>query len=69
PNPTHQNLEQALAIVRKVAPRRTYLIHMSHQMGLHAEESSRLPDSVQFAYDGLEIEIPDPLTPTCKDNA
>lgn len=69
PNPTHQNLEQALAIVRKVAPRRTYLIHMSHQMGLHAEESPKLPDSVQFAYDGLEIEIPDPLTPTCKDNA
>lgn len=57
PNPTHQNLEQALEIIDKVSPRRAYLIHMSHQMGLHAEESRRLPAGVEFAYDGLEIEL------------
>ncbi len=56
-NPTHQNLEQALDVIKKAGPRRTYLIHMSHQMGLHAEESPRLPAGIEFAYDGLEIEI------------
>lgn len=54
---THQNLEQALAQVEKIKPRRTYFTHMSHHIGLHAEMEKQLPDCVFFAYDGLELEL------------
>lgn len=57
PNPTHMNLAEALDVISAVRPRKAYLIHMSHQMGLHAEASRRLPAGVSLAYDGLEIDI------------
>ncbi len=54
---SHQRLADALDVIRRVSPRRAYLVHMSHQMGLHDEISKQLPDNVFFAYDGLQIEI------------
>ena len=54
---SHYCLPEALEIIGKVAPERAYLIHMSHEMGLHAETSAELPAGVQLAYDGLTIEI------------
>ena len=54
---SHQTLEDALRIIKRVSPRKAYLIHMSHQMGLHDEVSKQLPDNVCFAHDGLQIEI------------
>lgn len=58
PNPTHMNLDEALGVIDDVRPREAWLIHMSHQMGFHAEESEKLPPGVRFAYDGLTIDIP-----------
>ncbi|MDE6153797.1 MAG: hypothetical protein K2G21_06590, partial [Muribaculaceae bacterium] len=57
PNPTHMNLEQSLGVIEKITPRRAYLIHMSHQMGQHAQASRLLPNGVSFAFDGLSITI------------
>lgn len=54
---THQCVDDALRFAKRVGARRTYLIHMSHDIGLHAEASRRLPPNVFFAYDGLVIEI------------
>ncbi len=54
---SHQTLNDALDVIQKVSPRKAYLIHMSHQMGLHDEVSKQLPENVYFAYDGLELEI------------
>lgn len=54
---THQNLNQALAQVERIKPRKAYFTHMSHQIGLHSEIGNLLPENVYFAYDGLEIEI------------
>lgn len=54
---SHMNLKQALDVVSAVNPRRAYLTHMSHDMGLHSEVNARLPMCVKLAYDGLEIEI------------
>ena len=48
------SLDEALALIRRVAPRRAYLTHMSHEMGLYAERSALLPEGVYLAYDGLE---------------
>ena len=55
PHPTHQNLEEALAVARRIQAKKTYFIHMSHDMGLHAEAERRLPENIHLAFDGLEI--------------
>ena len=54
---SHFSVGQALDLIRKVAPRRAYLTHMSHEIGLHAEAQLLLPEGVYFAYDGLKIEL------------
>ena len=59
PHLSHFTLDEALRISGRVSPRITYLTHVSHQMGRHAEEEIALPENVRFAYDGLRIEIPD----------
>lgn len=54
---SHQTLDDALALIRELSPREAYLIHMSHDMGLHAEIEKILPPHVHFAYDGLCVTI------------
>lgn len=55
-HPTHLSLAAALGYIGKIAPRRTYLIHMCHDFS-HEEWLKKLPAGVEPAYDGLEIEI------------
>lgn len=57
PHDMHLNLKEALDFIAAVSPERTYLTHISHHMGFHAEVQSRLPQNVYLAYDNLEIEI------------
>ena len=54
PHPTHLWLERALSYISELAPRRAYLTHLAHDV-LHARDTSKLPDGVEFAYDGLVI--------------
>lgn len=56
PHPTHLTLESALAYVEQLRPRRTYLTHITHDIK-HARDSKLLPPGVEWAYDGLEIQI------------
>ena len=51
----HQNVEQALQIIEKINPGRTYLTHVSHHFGLHSDMERELPENVFIAYDGLVI--------------
>lgn len=55
PHPTHQSLEKALTVAQRIQAKKTYFIHMSHDMGLHAKVERELPDDIHLAYDGLEI--------------
>ncbi len=57
PHATHQTIDEAIDIARRMGARETYLIHMNHEAGLHAETDSTLPEHVHLAYDGLTIEI------------
>ena len=57
PHDSHFSVAEALDLIEKVAPKKSYLTHMSHDIGLHCVASLRLPDGVEFAYDGLKIEI------------
>ena len=54
---SHFSVDEALEIVERVAPKRAYLTHMSHDIGLHCVANLRLPEGVEFAYDGLKIEL------------
>ena len=54
---SHFNLEQALAIIRTVAPRRAYLTHISHHLGLYKEVTPTLPDNVSLGIDNEVIEV------------
>jgi len=53
---SHVNLKEALELIHRVSPKKAYLIHMCHHIGLHAREELLLPPDVYFAYDGLEVE-------------
>lgn len=52
----HMNLEQALAFIEQVAPKRAFLSHVGHELGREREIAPLLPDNVTLAYDGLVIE-------------
>ncbi|HRH39599.1 MAG TPA: MBL fold metallo-hydrolase, partial [Flavobacteriales bacterium] len=53
---SHFNLEQALAVVERVKPKRAYFTHISHLLGKHADVSKLLPPNVELAWDGLVVE-------------
>lgn len=59
PHDSHFCVAEAVEIVREIKPRKAYLTHMSHEIGLHASSAERLPDGVELAWDGMEIEIND----------
>jgi phosphoribosyl 1,2-cyclic phosphate phosphodiesterase len=56
PHPTHLNLEGATREARRIRAGQTWFTHMSHEV-LHAEVSSRLPDGVGLAWDGLTLDV------------
>jgi phosphoribosyl 1,2-cyclic phosphate phosphodiesterase len=56
PHPTHSTVEQSLAIVEKLKPKRTFFTHISHDLG-HNATNAKLPANVQLAYDGLKLEF------------
>jgi len=54
---SHFSLEEALGLIKKIAPKKAYLTHISHLMGKHADVSNELPTNVVIAYDGLNIDL------------
>jgi phosphoribosyl 1,2-cyclic phosphate phosphodiesterase len=56
PHPTHLTLESALRYVEQLRPRRTYLTHIAHDIK-HARDARLLPAGVEWAYDGLELQL------------
>ena len=57
PHFSHQSLSEALAIVERLNPQNTWLIHMSHDMPPHAQANELLPPGVKLAHDGLEVNV------------
>ena len=57
PHHSHQTLDDAVAFARRVRARQTYLIHSSHDVGLHDEVNAQLPPDIQMAYDGQTIVV------------
>ena len=57
PHVSHLNLSDALNLIEKIAPRKAYLTHMSHEMGKHHDLLDELPVNIEPGYDGLVLEI------------
>ena len=49
---SHFNLQQALAIIEQLQPKRAVITHVSHEMGLYKDVSQGLPPNVEIGYDG-----------------
>jgi phosphoribosyl 1,2-cyclic phosphate phosphodiesterase len=58
PHPMHQTVDQALALIEKLKPRRAWFTHIAHDLA-HAETNERLVKlgypHVQLSYDGLQF--------------
>lgn len=54
---SHFTLSEAIEFARLVGAEQTYLTHISHRLGTHAEISNELPSGIQLAYDGLKLSL------------
>jgi phosphoribosyl 1,2-cyclic phosphate phosphodiesterase len=54
---SHYTLDEAVAQVQELAVPNAYFVHMSHQLGRHAEVNAALPQGIELAWDGLEIRL------------
>lgn len=54
---SHYSLSEALDLIKQLSPKRAYITHISHQMGLHHDINEELPRGVSLAYDGLHFEV------------
>lgn len=54
---SHFTLDEAIAIAQEVKAERTFLTHISHQLGLHNEVEKELPQGTHLGFDGLELTI------------
>jgi phosphoribosyl 1,2-cyclic phosphate phosphodiesterase len=56
PHPMHSNVEQSLALIAELQPKRAWFTHIAHDLP-HAETNSQLPPHVRLAHDGLTFEV------------
>jgi riboflavin kinase/FMN adenylyltransferase len=60
PHPMHQTVEQALALIQRLKPKRAWFTHIAHDLP-HAETNERLRKlglkNVELAYDGLRLDV------------
>ena len=56
PHSTHFSVDEAVAASRELAPKKTYLTHICHDLA-HATVNAGLPDGVELAYDGLALDV------------
>jgi len=52
---SHFSLREAIDFIREISPKKAYITHISHQMGLYAEVTKELPPGIMLAYDGLNF--------------
>lgn len=57
PHISHYTLDEAIEVAKELAIPKTFFIHMSHKLGLHREIEKELPEGIQLAHDGLQLEL------------
>jgi phosphoribosyl 1,2-cyclic phosphate phosphodiesterase len=54
---SHFNLAEAIELLELLKPKKAYLTHISHYLGMHDEVQKELPDFIQIAHDGLVLNV------------
>ena len=54
---SHFTLSEAIEFSNWVGAEKTYITHISHQMGLHTEVEKELPPNVYLGYDNLILKV------------
>ncbi len=54
PHPSHSHLANSIALVEKIAPKRAFFTHISHDLD-HETTNAELPSNMQLAHDGLKL--------------
>ena len=57
PHMSHLCLQQSIDLIDELKPKKSYLIHISHLMGLHDQVQSELPPNIFLSYDGLKVKL------------
>lgn len=57
PHLSHFSLAEAVAVIEALQPRRAFLTHISHLLGLQREVDPTLPPHIKLAYDGLILNL------------
>jgi phosphoribosyl 1,2-cyclic phosphate phosphodiesterase len=57
PHPTHQTIGEAVVFAYKLHVPEAYIIHMSHQVGLHAVSEKLMPEGIHLAFDGETFDV------------
>ncbi len=52
---SHFTLEEAIEMAQELKIPTAYFTHISHQLGMHQQVESELPENIHLAYDGLEL--------------
>ena len=56
PHETHFSISQGLAIAQELKPKRVFFTHIAHRLD-HETTNRALPQNIQLAHDGLQIEL------------
>jgi len=56
PHPSHSHLSRSIELVQKIAPRRAFFTHVSHDLD-HETTNASLPANIRLAHDGLKLEF------------
>jgi len=54
---SHFTLDEAIAFAELIGAETTYLTHISHNLGKHADVEAVLPANIRLAYDGMIINV------------
>ena len=54
PHPSHSHLANSVELVAKLAPKRAFFTHISHDLD-HDATNAALPAHIRLAHDGLQL--------------
>jgi phosphoribosyl 1,2-cyclic phosphate phosphodiesterase len=54
PHPSHSHLAKSIELVEKIAPKRAFFTHISHDLD-HEATNASLPPHIRLAHDGLQL--------------
>jgi len=56
PHPTHFSVEEAVVAAQRIGAKKTYFTHISCRLE-HEKTNAWLPDGIDLAFDGMELEL------------